>query len=719
MNQRDMDRFQLSAGEIVGITGARSTASRLCSASPEVAAGDIQLSELQLANAKAGIGSKVAITKVDHQPARHITLTPLNESVGAFTAAPGSVVRSWFLRLSGWLRARPSAGLRPPLRTLLDGVPLLKHDRIQVEWSGRVFRYQVKKTVPEGVVVPEGTTIFAFERPAETQDLAVSYDDVGGLSREVARVREMVELPMRSPQVFQHLGIEPPKGLLLYGPPGCGKTLIARAVARESGAHFINVNGPEIIQKHYGESEELLRNIFAEAQKYPAAIIFFDEIDAIAPNRESVLGDVEKRVVAQLLSLMDGLNARGQVIVIAATNLPNNVDPALRRPGRFDREICINPPDKMGRLEILRIHSRNMPLAADVDLRRLSEKTHGFLGADLAALCREAAMACARDLQVSSDLSSETVGNVRVRMAHFEAALAEIDLSTTRQVSTEIPNARWAEVGGLDEAKQILRQTVEWPLKYPDRFEYARTTPPRGILLTGPPGTGKTLLARALASETEVNFISVKGPELLSKWVGESERGIREVFRRARQSAPSILFFDEIDAIVPTRGRDDGASQIGERMVGQMLLEMDSLENTPGVLVLAATNRPELLDSALRRPGRFDLVVNLPMPDLEGRRSILAIHCQGRQLAGDVDLDDLASATAGMSGAELEAICSRATMLAIGDSIAEHPGKDFVPFFVELRHFQQALAEVDEGERRNLNQAQQQAACCEFVSPAN
>lgn len=524
---------------------------------------------------------------------------------------------------------------------------------------------------------------------------SISYEDIGGLNKEVSRVREMVELPLRYPQIFEQVGIEPPKGLLLYGPPGCGKTLIARAVAKEAGVHFINVNGPEIIQQHYGESEEKLRQIFEEAQDYSPAIIFFDEIDALAPNRDTVLGDVEKRVVAQLLTLMDGLRSRGRVIVIAATNLPNNVDPALRRPGRFDREIGINPPDKIGRLEILKIHTRGMPLSDDTNMEQIAALTHGFLGADLAALCREAAMVCIREYfsEVNDEAarSEIKVEDIKVKMKHFETALNEFDLSTTRQVSTEVSEVNWDDIGGLTEIKNMLRESVELPLKYSERFEYAKIRPPKGILLTGASGTGKTLLVKALATESEVNFISVNGPELLSKWVGESERGIREIFKKARQSAPSILFFDEIDAIVPIRGNGDGGSHIGERMVGQFLLEMDSIEDLQGVLVIAATNRPDLIDKALLRPGRFDFVVELPIPDCRERLSILQIYCQGRNISAEVSLKNLAQTTEGFTGADLKALCQRAAMIAIKESIKMQPEKQVTPFSIEKEHFEEAL----------------------------
>jgi transitional endoplasmic reticulum ATPase len=506
----------------------------------------------------------------------------------------------------------------------------------------------------------------------------------------------MVELPIRHPELFAQLGIDPPKGILFHGPPGSGKTLIARAVAHEAGCHFISVNGPEVIRQHYGESEAYLRNIFETAQEYPASIIFLDEIDAIAPNRETVLGDVEKRVVAQLLSLMDGLNARGQVIVIAATNLPNSIDPALRRPGRFDREISIGPPDHAGRREILSIHTRTMPLGPDVDLARLAEITHGFLGADIAALCREAAMLCARDAVKTLALNyagqfEQALRETRVEMRHFEQAQKEIDLSTTRQVSADTPNVKWSDVGGLEDIRGELRDVVEYPLRYGDRFEQLATRPPTGVLLTGAPGTGKTLVAKALAAESGINFISVKGPELLSKWVGDSEKGIRDIFKTARQAAPAIVFIDEIDAIAPIRGRSEGAAHISERMVGQLLLEMDGVNELGNLIILAATNRPDLIDPALLRPGRFDLVLQLPIPDERARRSILQVHCRHRSLAPDVSIDQLAHMTEGLSGAELEALCRRASMLAIRQSIAAEPGPNHRPIEVAAMHFSDAL----------------------------
>lgn len=517
-----------------------------------------------------------------------------------------------------------------------------------------------------------------------------AYEHIGGLRNEVALVREMVELPLRHPEIFAHLGTEPPRGILLYGPPGCGKTLIARSVAQAVGVHFIAVNSAEIIQQHYGESEQRLREIFDEAAQYPASVIFFDEIDALAPSRENVLGELEKRVVSELLALMDGLKSRGRTIVMAATNLPNQIDPALRRPGRLDREIEIRPPDPAGRLEILKIHTQRMPLAEDIDLRKIAERTPGFLGADLAALCREASMSCLRELGGEYDLFSDKpegmkLSDVRVCMRHFRQAMSEVELSTTRSVISEVPSVHWEDIGGLDHVCGLLRDAVELPLRYTSRFEQAGVRPLRGILLTGRPGTGKTLLANALGTESEVNFISVRGPELVSKWVGDSEKGIREVFRRARQSAPAILFFDEIDSIVPERSDDSGAGRINERMTGQFLAEMDGLLGK-NVLMLAATNRPDLLDKALLRPGRFDVVLDLPLPDCNGRRAILDICTRRSALSADIDLAELAARSEGLCGAELEAWCQAAGMRAVRESIRQNSER----VVTGMRHFDAA-----------------------------
>jgi len=543
-----------------------------------------------------------------------------------------------------------------------------------------------------------GSTALPVRKPLPVRKhVGVSYQDIGGLRKEIGRVREMIELPLRHPELFRHLGVEPPRGVLLYGPPGCGKTLIARAVAHESGVHFIAVNGPEVIQHGYGESEAYLRRIFRDAQEYPAAIIFIDEIDAIAPNRDAVLGDVEKRVVAQLLALMDGLTSRGKIIVIAATNLPNSIDPALRRPGRFDREVGLTPPNKAGRLEILQVHTRGMPLAADADLERVAAMTHGFLGADLAALVREAGMLCAQDALSRGSAGAglgpaELMADVKVEMRHFESAYGQIELSTTRDVFSEVPDVTWEDVGGLEQSKCLLREAVEWPLKYGERFKYAGVRPPKGVLLVGRPGTGKTLIAKALAAQCKVNFIAVKGPELLSKWVGESERGIRDVFKKARQAAPSIVFFDEIDAIAPSRSDAAGGTRVSERMVGQLLLEMDSIEALGDVVVLAATNRPELIDHALLRPGRLDVIVRLPLPDQASRLAILKVHCRKRRLAANVSLEQIAAATEGVTGADLEAVCRRAAMQAMRESMDREVGQGFNPFVVQARHFETAMA---------------------------
>lgn len=704
VNPADAAHLECSDVDIVQLEGSRKTVARIM-ASEDCEQGVVLTDGIIRQNTGMGIGEQVYIDKAVYACAQSVTLIPSGSTKSFLQPEPEQ--QSYLLRLLGKIRGQKRQKSEEDIRKyqrLLEGVPIVKGDRIRVHLFGRPLNFKVLETVPAGnVVFTQATQVTVVGGTIlRANNGTISYEDIGGLHKEISRVREMVELPLRYPQLFEQLGVEPPQGLLLYGPPGCGKTLIARAVAQEAGVHFISVNGPEIIQQHYGESEEKLRQIFEEAQEYSPAIIFFDEIDALAPNRDTVLGDVEKRVVAQLLALMDGLKSRGRVIVIAATNLPNNIDPALRRPGRFDREIGINPPDKAGRLEILHIHTRGMPLGEDVNLEQVASMTHGFFGADLAALCREAAMICIRDVLLKHDfshskLSEEDLAGVRVLMKHFATALNEVELSTTRQVSTEVAVVRWNDVGGLADVKELLRESVELPLKYSERFKYAQVRPPKGILLTGPSGTGKTLIAKAVATESEVNFISVKGPELLSKWVGESERGIREIFKKARQAAPSIVFFDEIDAIVPERGSSEGGGHIGERMVGQFLLEMDSIDDSQGVLVLAATNRPDLIDKALLRPGRFDFVVEIPVPDYDTRLAILEIYARGRSLSKDVSLTDLAKETEGMTGADLEAFCQRAAMLAIRDSIARNPENQFTHFNVEKRHFQAALGGLRRG----------------------
>ncbi|MEM2677435.1 MAG: CDC48 family AAA ATPase, partial [Thermofilaceae archaeon] len=500
----------------------------------------------------------------------------------------------------------------------------------------------------------------------------VTYEDIGDLEEVKQKVREMIELPLKHPELFSHLGIDPPKGVLFYGPPGTGKTLLARAVANESGAFFIAINGPEIMSKFYGESEQRLREIFKQAEENAPAIIFIDEIDAIAPKREEVTGEVEKRVVAQLLALMDGLKGRGHVVVIGATNRPNAVDPALRRPGRFDREIAFPVPDKRARKEILQVHTRNMPLSDDVNLDELADITHGFTGADLAALCREAAMRALRRFLPKIDLNKpsippELLKELKVTRLDFLDALKDIQPSALREVYVEIPEVRWSDIGGLEDVKQQLREVVEWPLKHPEFFKEMGIDPPKGVLLYGPPGCGKTLLAKAVATESGANFIAVKGPEILSKWVGESERAIREIFSKARQAAPCIVFFDEIDSIVPRRGyRFD--SGVTDRIVNQLLTEMDGLEKLEGVVVIGATNRPDIIDPALLRPGRFDRIIYVPPPDRAARLEILKVHTRRMPLAEDVDLEKIADATEGYTGADLAALCKEAAIIALREA---------------------------------------------------
>jgi transitional endoplasmic reticulum ATPase len=678
-----MPQLGISTGDVVEIIGKRKTVAICWPGYPEDhGKGIIRIDGYIRRNAGAGIDDKVTIKLATAKNAEKIVLAPTEP-----------------LRL---------LGAEDYIRQLLEGRAITKGDYVPVGIMGRTIDFIVTSIYPpvDAVIVGPETQVVLSEKvekiPREIP--RVTYEDIGGLHEAIQKIREMVELPLKHPELFKRLGIEPPKGVLLYGPPGCGKTLLAKAVANETNAHFISISGPEIMSKFYGESEQRLREIFEEAKKNAPSIIFIDEIDAIAPKREEVTGEVEKRVVAQLLALMDGLESRGKVVVLAATNRPNALDPALRRPGRFDREIEIGVPDKQGRLEILQIHTRNMPLAKDVDLNRLAEMTHGFTGADLAALCKEAAMRALRRVLPEIDLEAETIpaevlNKLEVTMQDFLDALKDIEPSALREVYVEVPNVRWSDIGGLEEAKQALREAVEWPLKYPDMFEKASIKPPKGILLYGPPGTGKTLLAKAVATESEANFISVKGPEIFSKWVGESEKAIREIFRKARQAAPCIVFIDEIDAIAPRRGSSIGDSHVTDRVVNQLLTEMDGIEDLKGVVVIAATNRPDMLDPALLRPGRFDRLIYVPLPDTRAREEIFKIHLRGKPLDKDVDLQKLVSLTEGYTGADIAALCNTAAMIALRDFLNKYPNPEEAKKHAEelkitMAHFEEALKKV-------------------------
>ncbi len=682
LDPQDMEKADISIGDVIEIKGNKKTVAKVMPAYQEHRGKNIiQIDGIIRENAQIGLGDKVQVKKIPFKTASTIILAPIT----GFRA--GS--RDKDSRYIG---------------KLMEGFPLLEGSKVRVNLFGsRPQEFVVVETIPKGVVMVHAGTIVKV-RPEEgsiKKQSLVTYEDIGGLHKEIQRIREMIELPLKYPEIFARLGIEAPKGVLLHGPPGTGKTLIARAVANETDAHFFHVNGPEIIHKFYGESEAKLRGIFEEAARNAPSIIFLDEIDAIAPKREAVVGEVEKRVVAQLLGLMDGLESRGQVIVIGATNIPNSLDPALRRPGRFDREITINIPDRNSRLEILQIHTRGMPLSKDVNLEKIAEITHGYVGADLAALCKEAAMACLRKIFPRIDfqdnyLPYEVLAELEVTMADFAEAFREIEPSAIREVVVEVPDVRWSDVGGLDKVKQELKEAVEWPLKYPGLFTYAKTEPPKGILLYGSPGTGKTLIAKAVANESGVNFISVKGPALLSKWVGESEKGVREVFKKAKQAAPCIIFFDEIDALVPVRGTGSGDAHVAERVLSQLLTEMDGVEELKGVVVLAATNRLELIDPALLRPGRFDLLLELPVPDEDERLEIFRIHTSGKPLAADVDLVNLAIITGGATGADIKAICNRASLLAIREFVEDYQNEmtDYSLFQIRAMHFSMALEEV-------------------------
>ncbi len=578
-------------------------------------------------------------------------------------------------------------------RRFMD-MPFMEGDMTLLSIFGSAVPLVVIRARPHGPVkITESTSIQVLSEPTpEKKGIPIiTYEDIGGLREEIQRIREMVELPLRHPELFQRLGIEPPRGVFLYGPPGCGKTLLAKAVANESDANFYVISGPEIMSKFYGESEARLREIFQKAQETAPSIIFIDELDAIAPKREEVTGEVERRVVAQLLSLMDGMGSRGNVIVIGATNRPNAIDPALRRPGRFDREIEIGVPDKPGRFEILQIHTRGMPLAQDVDLKRLSEFTHGYTGADIASLCREAAMKALRRYMPEINLEEERVPpeileKMEVKLDDFMQAYREVTPTAMREVYVEVPTVHWQDIGGLDQVKEELMEAVEWPLKKPDVFKRMGINPPKGILLLGPPGCGKTLLARAVATESEANFISIKGPEIFSKWVGESEKAIREVFRKGRTAAPAIIFFDELDSIVPRRGMGYADSGVSERVISQLLTEIDGIEALQNVAVVAATNRPDILDPAVLRPGRFDRLIYVPAPDEKSLVQILKIHTRGMPLAKDVNLSDLARNMAGHSGADVEAVCREAAMFALRRNIESKE--------VTLQDFKEAMAKI-------------------------
>jgi transitional endoplasmic reticulum ATPase len=675
-----MDALDASTGDVIEIKGKRKTVAKCLPLYPsDEGRGVIRIDGLIRNNSGVAIGDTVAIRKIKAPSAEKVVVAPLE--------------------------AIPPIDERY-LADALESTPVTKGDNIMIPYFGGRLTFQVIGVNPtaDAVLITQ-RTVFAISEKGEVLRGVpqVSYEDIGGLKEEIQKVREMIELPLRHPEIFEKLGVEAPKGVLLFGPPGTGKTLLAKAVANESNAHFTSISGPEIMSKFYGESEARLREIFKEAKEKAPSIVFIDEIDSIAPKREEVTGEVERRVVSQLLSLMDGLEARGKVIVIAATNRPNAIDPALRRPGRFDREIEINVPNKRGRLEILQIHTRHMPLEEDKDLGKIAGSTHGFVGADLEGLAKEAAMKTLRRMlpQLKMDESKippELLNKLIVKMEDFENALKDVTPSAMREVYLETPDVKWSEIGGLESVKKELQEAVEWPMKYNDIYAKIGYNMPKGVMIHGPSGTGKTLLAKAVATESEANFISVRGPELLSKWVGESERGVREVFRRARQAAPCVIFFDEIDALAPVRGIS-GDSMVTERVVSQLLTELDGIRSLAGVVVLAATNRIDMVDPALLRPGRFDKLLYIPIPERESREKILEIHADGIPLAKDVNLGRIADQTEGFSGADLGSIVNTAVSIVLQDFISKNPEpekakKNVNSANVSMKEFEEAIRKV-------------------------
>ncbi len=652
LDPQDMDCLGVSLGDIVQVQGKSTTYCRVMPAfHQDRGQKRVQLDGITRENAKAGLDETVILHKHSCNPAQKVGLRPLN------------------------LLPRPQDARY--IAGLMSGIPVQKGERVRCTLFGsRAADFQVEHTLPEGpVLITEQTVLDTGQRQQERREAVIAYEDIGGLKDQMQRIRETIELPLRYPEVFERLGIEAPKGVLLHGPPGCGKTLIARAIAQATEARFYTINGPEIVHKFYGESEAHLRKLFDEAAKKAPSIIFIDEIDAIAPKREKVVGDVEKRVVAQLLALMDGMAQRQNLMVIAATNIPNALDPALRRPGRFDREISIPIPDRTGRREIIDIHSRGMPLKEDVDLQHLADITHGFVGADLHALCREAAMVCLRRIIPDIDFAQSNIPydqlmDLKVGMDDFVLAMRQIEPSAIREVFVDVPDVSWDRVGGLEEIKQTLTEAVEWPLRYPELYARAGMHPPKGLLIFGPPGCGKTLVAKAVANESQANFISVKGPALLSKYVGESEQGIREVFHKARQAAPCIIFFDEIDALFPVRGQGAQDSGVTQRVLSQFLAELDGIEELKGVFILGATNRKDILDPAMLRAGRFDELVEVPLPDETSRKAIFAVHMHNKPMHEDISLATLAASSQGLSGAEIASVCNHAALMALRRAIA-------------------------------------------------
>jgi transitional endoplasmic reticulum ATPase len=675
-----MEDLSLSTGDVIEISGKKKSYVLLWSSQPaDYGKKLIRIDGYTRNNIGTGIDDIVTIRKVIVKKAEQVILSPIEEL---------NIV-----------------GLEDYLPGLLEGRVVTKGDMVTLNIMGRRIGFAVTGTSPsDAASLIDSNTEFVIgsvPKAAAKGIPRVSYEDIGGLENEVQKVREMIELPLRHPEIFERIGIEAPKGVLLHGPPGTGKTLLAKAVANETNANFYSIGGPEIMSKFYGESEERLREVFKEAGENAPSIIFIDEIDSIAPKREEVSGDVEKRVVSQLLTLMDGISSRGKLVVIGATNRPNAIDPALRRPGRFDREIEIGIPDEQGRLDILLIHTRGMPLTEDVDLASIAHVTHGFVGADLEALSKEAAMRSLRRILPEINLEqpkipAEILNKIKVTKQDFDEALRDVHPSAMREVLVQRPNIKWGDIGGLQQIKEELAEAIEWPLKHADLFAQADVNPPKGLLLYGPPGTGKTMIAKAVAATSEANFISIKGPELISKWVGESEKGVREVFRKARQAAPCVVFFDELDAIAPRRGASEGDSQVTERVISQMLTELDGLEDLRGVVVIGATNRPDIIDEALLRPGRFDRILEVRPPDKDARKQIFQIHTKKKPLESNVNIDKLVEMTDGMTGADIAAIVNAAAMTAIKEFVRQNGSK----LKISMRHFETALEKV---KRKNFN----------------